>query len=73
MRSARPALWSLALLLLFLPARADAADAVKDQLIVGFRHGRSLDRAAELVQAAGGRTTRRLERIRAAVVRPRRA
>jgi hypothetical protein len=46
---------------------------VKDQLIAGFRHGTSLDRAAELVHAAGGRTTRRLERIRAAVVRPRRA
>ena len=57
--------------MLAFPAPAGAADTVKDQLIVGFRDGTSLDRAAGLVRAASGRTTRRLDRIRATVVRPR--
>jgi hypothetical protein len=44
-RSRGPALGSLFLLALVVPAPAGAADAVKDQLIVGFRSGTSLDRA----------------------------
>jgi thermitase len=68
---ATPTVVALALLALALPPRADAADAVENQLIAGFRDGTSLDRAEELVQAAGGRAARRLGRIRAVVVRPR--
>jgi subtilisin family serine protease len=61
----------LALLGLLVPAQAPAADAVAGRLIVGFRDGTSADRAATLVQAAGGQPTRRLRRINAVVVRPR--
>jgi thermitase len=64
-------LCSAALLMLAIPAPAGAADAVKNQLIVGFRDRTPGDRAAALVDAAGGRVTRRLRRIGAAVVRPR--
>jgi subtilisin family serine protease len=60
----------LALLGLVVPAQAPAADAVANQLIVGFRAATSADRATAVVQAAGGRTTRVLRRIAAAVVRP---
>src|SRR4051812_26297863 len=56
---------------LALAAPARAADAVPGQLIAGFRDGTSGQRVAELVERAGGRATRRLARIGAAVVRPR--
>jgi subtilisin family serine protease len=51
------------------PARA-GDDAVAGQLIVGFSAGVSSSRAEALVEAAGGRQVRRLQRIRASVVRP---
>src|SRR4051794_18535002 len=54
-------------LLIALPAPALAGD----QLIVGFRSGTTHARIASLVQEAGGRLGRPLDRIGAAVVRPR--
>jgi hypothetical protein len=53
------------------PPRASAADAVPNQLIVGFHQTTSRERAASSVKVAGGRFVRRLDRIGAAVVRPR--
>lgn len=66
--------WCIAILGLALafPPPAPAADAVRNQLIVGFADRVSRDRAASVVKAAGGRLVRRLDRIGAAVVRPRR-
>src|SRR4051812_36298035 len=54
-----------------LAAPAGAADAVPGRLIAGFRSGTSAQRVTQLVEQAGGRATRRLPRIDAAVVRPR--
>jgi subtilisin family serine protease len=52
-------------------APARAADAVPDQLIVGFRGDIAQRAAAQVVERAGGRTAGRLDRIGASVVRPR--
>jgi subtilisin family serine protease len=60
-----------AALLLVVPASAGAADAVSGRLIVGFTSATSHQRAASLVQAAGARIERRLDRIGALVIRPR--
>jgi subtilisin family serine protease len=59
-------------LALAFPTAAPASDAVRNQLIVGFADTTSRARAAATVKAAGGRFVRRLDRIGAAVVRPRR-
>ena len=58
-------------LLLTLAAPALAAEAVRGQIVVGFHSGTTHARAAALVQDAGGRVARRLDRIGAVVVRPR--
>jgi thermitase len=46
--------------------------AAGDGSIVGFKRSVDLDRIAPIVERAGGRVTKRLDRIRAAAVRPRR-
>ena len=60
-----------ALLVRALPGSASAADAVSGRLIVGFTKGTSHQRAASLVQGAGARIERRLDRIGALLIRPR--
>jgi thermitase len=57
--------------LMALPGSAGAADAVRGRLIVGFSAGTSHQRAASLVQGAGARIERRLDRIGALLIRPR--
>ena len=66
-----PAVACAATLVLALPGSAGAADAVSGRLIVGFTSGTSHQRAAALVQGAGARTERRLDRIGALLIRPR--
>lgn len=53
------------------PTPASAADAVRNQLIVGFDSRKALSRADDIVAAAGGRIRLRLDHVRAASVRPR--
>jgi thermitase len=60
-----------ATLLLVVPGSAGAADAVSGRLIVGFTAGTSHKDAASLVQVAGARIERRLDRIGALLIRPR--
>jgi hypothetical protein len=60
-----------ATLVLVLPGSAGAADAVSGRLIVGFTKGTSHQRAASLVQGAGARIERRLDRIGALLIRTR--
>jgi hypothetical protein len=52
--------------LVTVPGSAAGADAVSEGLIVGFPSGTSHQRAASLVQGAGARIERRLDRISAA-------
>ena len=66
-----PAVACAATLVLALPGSAGAADAVSGRLIVGFTSGTSHQRAASLVQGAGARIERRLDRIGALLIRPR--
>ena len=58
-----PAAARAATMLLAVPGSADAADAVSGRLIVGFTAGTNHQRAASLVQGAGARIERRLDRI----------
>src|SRR5712671_1163097 len=60
-----------AVLLLALPAPALGAESARGQIIVGFRSGTTHARVDALVQKAGGRVAKRLDRIGAAVVKPR--
>jgi subtilisin family serine protease len=66
-----PAVACAATLLLALPGSAGAADVVKGRLIVGFTAETSHQRVASLVQGAGARIERRLDRIGALLIRPR--
>jgi hypothetical protein len=60
-----------AVLVLAVPAPALGAESARGQIIVGFRSGTAHARVDALVQKAGGRVARRLDRIGAAVVKPR--
>jgi len=60
------------LVLVSASGRAGAADVVKGQLIVGFAAGTSHAAAKSVVEQAGARIERRLDRIGALVIRPRR-
>jgi thermitase len=62
---------ALAAAALAAPAPASAADAVPNQLVVGFKSGTSSSRQDDVVEREGGRLRRRLRAIRAGVVRPR--
>ena len=66
-----PAIACAAMLVLALPASAGAAEALSGRLIVGFTKGTSHERAASLVQGAGARIERRLDRIGALLIRSR--
>ncbi len=66
-----PAAVCAAAMLLVVPGSAGAAEAVSGRLIVGFTAGTSHKDAASLVQAAGARIERRLDRIGALLIRPR--
>jgi thermitase len=66
----RPALVLVLAASLALPASA-SADAVRGQLIVGFKPGTSSSAQSKLLAAAGARIRTRLAHIRAASIRPR--
>jgi hypothetical protein len=68
-----PAVACAARLVLALPGSAGAVDGVSGRLIVGFTTGTSHQRAASLVQGAGARIERGLDRTGALLIRPRRA
>jgi subtilisin family serine protease len=53
------------------PPPASAADAMPNQLVVGFKSGAASSHHDEIVEGAGGRLRHRLRAIHARVVRPR--
>jgi hypothetical protein len=59
--------------LVTVPGSAAGADAVSGGLIVGLPSGTSHQRAVSLVQGAGARIERRLDRISALLIGPRHA